>query len=50
MSSGFKALDELKGAGVVDAIGLGCNESGIMEETFKYADFDVFMLAGRYTL
>lgn len=50
MSSGFKALDELKSAGVVDAIGLGCNEWQIMEETFKYADFDVFMLAGRYTL
>ena len=50
MESGYKALDELKSAGLVKAIGLGTNEWQVQQETFKYADFDCFMLSGRYTL
>lgn len=50
MDGGFKAMDKLKSDGRVKAIGLGVNESGVCQESFAHADFDVFMLAGRYTL
>ncbi|MGJ8561368.1 MAG: aldo/keto reductase [Litorimonas sp.] len=50
MDGGFKAMDQLKSDGRVKAIGLGVNEWEVCMETFGHADFDVFMLAGRYTL
>lgn len=50
MDSGYRALDELKRAGVVTAIGIGVNEWQVLEEAMGVADFDVFLLAGRYTL
>jgi len=48
--SGYRALDELKRAGVVRAIGIGVNESAVLIEALAFADWDVFLLAGRYTL
>jgi D-threo-aldose 1-dehydrogenase len=48
--SGYRALDELKRGGVVSAIGIGVNESAVLLEALAFADWDVFLLAGRYTL
>jgi D-threo-aldose 1-dehydrogenase len=48
--SGYRALDELKRAGVVSAIGIGVNEREALMEALAFADWDVFLLAGRYTL
>jgi D-threo-aldose 1-dehydrogenase len=47
---GYKALTELKAAGTISAIGLGVNEWEILMEALKLGDWDVFLLAGRYTL
>lgn len=47
---GYKALQELKSSGVVQAIGFGVNEWEVLMEAFKLGDWDVFLLAGRYTL
>jgi D-threo-aldose 1-dehydrogenase len=48
--SGYRALDELKRSGVVSAIGIGVNEREVLIEALAFADWDVFLLAGRYTL
>jgi D-threo-aldose 1-dehydrogenase len=48
--SGYRALDELKRTGVVSAIGIGVNEREVLMEALGFADWDVFLLAGRYTL
>lgn len=50
LDGGYRAMRELRDAGVVDAIGLGVNEQAVCEEALDHADFDVFLLAGRYTL
>jgi D-threo-aldose 1-dehydrogenase len=47
---GFRALDELRAAGAVRAIGAGVNEWEVCETLLGLADFDCFLLAGRYTL
>ena len=47
---GWRALDELRAAGVVAAIGAGVNECWPCERLMELADPDVFLLAGRYTL
>jgi D-threo-aldose 1-dehydrogenase len=47
---GYKALRELRDAGVVKAIGLGVNEWEVLMDAFALGDWDVFLLAGRYTL
>jgi D-threo-aldose 1-dehydrogenase len=46
----YKALDRLRSEGVIGAIGVGVNEVGTLERFARDADFDCFMLAGRYTL
>ena len=46
----YKALDRLRAEGVVSAIGVGINEVETLERYAADADFDCFMLAGRYTL
>jgi D-threo-aldose 1-dehydrogenase len=48
--SGFKALDELRAAGVVKAIGFGVNEREVILEAMREFDIDCALLAGRYTL
>ena len=47
---GYRALDELKAAGRIAAIGAGLNEWQACEALLARADFDCFLLAGRYTL
>jgi D-threo-aldose 1-dehydrogenase len=47
---GYKAMRALRDSGAVDAIGLGVNEWEICNAALDEGDFDVFLLAGRYTL
>lgn len=49
-SGGYRAMTELKASGAVKAIGLGVNEWEILMKAFELGDWDVFLLAGRYTL
>jgi D-threo-aldose 1-dehydrogenase len=50
MNGGYRALDQLRASGAVKAIGAGVNEWEIAEKLARAADFDAFLLAGRYTL
>ncbi len=50
MEGGYRAMRELRESGVVRAIGLGANEWQVCEQAMSHADFDGFLLAGRYTL
>jgi D-threo-aldose 1-dehydrogenase len=50
MDGGYKALDELRRAGVIGAIGVGINESDTSLRFIQAGDFDCMLLAGRYTL
>ena len=50
MDGGYRALDELRKAGVISAIGVGINESDTSTRFIKAGDFDCMLLAGRYTL
>lgn len=47
---GYRALERLRGAGVVKAIGIGVNENEVLLEALDWGDWDAFLLAGRYTL
>lgn len=47
---GYRALRELRDGGTVKAIGLGVNEWEVLMDAFALGDWDVFLLAGRYTL
>jgi D-threo-aldose 1-dehydrogenase len=47
---GWRALDELRAAGDVAAIGAGVNEWQPCARLIELADPDIFLLAGRYTL
>jgi len=47
---GYRALRELRDSGVISAIGLGVNEWEVLMDAFALGDWDVFLLAGRYTL
>jgi len=48
--SGYRALEELRRTGVVNAIGLGVNEKAVLIEVLGWGEWDAFLLAGRYTL
>jgi D-threo-aldose 1-dehydrogenase len=50
MDGGYRAMDELRRGGVVNAIGLGVNDLAACEAAMGAGDFDCFLLAGRYTL
>jgi D-threo-aldose 1-dehydrogenase len=50
MSGGYRALVELREQGAIKAFGAGINEWNIAERLAREGDFDVFLLAGRYTL
>ncbi len=50
VEGGYKALNELKSSGAISAIGLGVNEWQVLMDAFELGDWDVFLLAGRYTL
>ncbi|CAH2784806.1 MAG: L-fuco-beta-pyranose dehydrogenase (EC [uncultured Paraburkholderia sp.] len=47
---GFRALDELRSAGAVKAVGLGVNEGAVILDAMAEFDIDCALLAGRYTL
>ncbi len=47
---GYRAMDELRRTGHVKAIGLGVNENEVCMDALGIGDWDVFLLAGRYTL
>jgi len=50
MDGGYKALVNLRDEGAIKAIGAGINEWEVAEHLARNGDFDVFLLAGRYTL
>ena len=50
MDGCWKALEKLRGEGVVKAIGVGVNEWEVCHAALQQRDFDCFLLAGRYTL
>jgi D-threo-aldose 1-dehydrogenase len=49
-NSGYRAMEELRSSGQVSAIGLGVNENEICRRALDIGQWDVFLLAGRYTL
>ncbi|WP_442578103.1 aldo/keto reductase [Mesorhizobium sp. ASY16-5R] len=50
MRSGYDALISLRDQGVIKAIGGGINEWQVAQTLAERGDFDLFLLAGRYTL
>lgn len=50
MSGGYRALEELRKSGDVTAIGIGVNETDVCLRALDHGDWDIFLLAGRYTL
>lgn len=50
LDGGLPALAELKAAGAIGGYGIGVNGVAIGLETLRYADLDILLLAGRYTL
>jgi D-threo-aldose 1-dehydrogenase len=46
----YPALARLRETGVVRAIGAGMNQSGMLARFAREGDFDVFLVAGRYTI
>lgn len=50
MSGGYRALVALREAGVIKAFGAGVNEWQPCQWLTERGDFDLFLLAGRYTL
>ncbi len=50
MEGAYPALARLRDEGVLKAIGVGTNDWRVCERCANDADFDCFLLAGRYTL
>ncbi|MEA2123446.1 MAG: D-threo-aldose 1-dehydrogenase [Solirubrobacteraceae bacterium] len=50
LSGAYRALDRLRAEGVITAVGVGMNQSAMLARFAREGDFDVFLLAGRYTL
>ena len=50
MTSGIKALQKLRDEKVIKAFGVGVNEWQVSQTMAEQGDFDLFLLAGRYTL
>jgi D-threo-aldose 1-dehydrogenase len=50
MEGGYRALVKLRDSGAIKAIGAGINEWDVAEKLARAGDFDMFLLAGRYTL
>jgi D-threo-aldose 1-dehydrogenase len=50
MTSGYKALVKLRDEKVIKAFGAGINEWQVAKTLTEAGDFDIFLLAGRYTL
>ncbi len=50
IDGGYRAMDELRRASAVKAIGIGANEWQVCDLAMDRGDWDCFLLAGRYTL
>jgi D-threo-aldose 1-dehydrogenase len=50
LDGGLPALAQLKASGVIGSYGLGVNDVAICLDVLRYADLDLILLAGRYTL
>jgi len=50
MDGGYRALEKLRGEGVIKAIGVGMNDDGGLSRFARAGEFDCFMIAGQYTL
>jgi D-threo-aldose 1-dehydrogenase len=50
LAGAFPALDRLRGEGVIGAVGVGMNQVEMLLRWAHEADFDCFLLAGRYSL
>ncbi|SMB83356.1 aldo/keto reductase [Deinococcus hopiensis] len=50
MGGAYRALHELREQGVIHAFGAGMNQWQMPAELIREGDFDLFLLAGRYTL
>jgi D-threo-aldose 1-dehydrogenase len=50
MEGAYPALEHLRRAGALRAIGVGVNSWQVCQTAAEAADFDCFLLAGRYTL
>ena len=50
LTSGFRALADLRDQGLVKAIGVGVNEADVCLRVVQQVDIDCVLLAGRYTL
>lgn len=50
LSGAFPALDRLRAEGSIKAVGAGMNQSEMLVRFAREADFDCFLVAGRYTL
>lgn len=50
LDGAFKALDKLRSEGTIGGIGAGSNQWEVLATLARRADFDCFLLAGRYTL
>jgi D-threo-aldose 1-dehydrogenase len=46
----YRALDRLRAEGSIKAVGAGMNQAEMLARFARAADFDCFLLAGRYTL
>jgi D-threo-aldose 1-dehydrogenase len=46
----YRALDRLRSEGRIRAVGAGMNQAEMLVQFAREADFDCFLLAGRYTL
>ena len=47
---GYRALDELRACGAIKAIGAGVSDWEAAEQFAGAGEFDIFLIAGRYTL
>jgi D-threo-aldose 1-dehydrogenase len=50
ISGAYPAIHRLREEGLVGAIGAGMNQAGMLARFAREGDFDVFLVAGRYTL
>ena len=50
MEGGYKALERLRAEGSIKAFGAGLNVWQMCERLARLGDFDLFLMAGRYTL
>lgn len=50
LKGAYPALDRLRSEGTIGAVGAGMNQAEMLARFAREADFDCFLLAGRYTL